>query len=164
MDSYKASEQEIFSESSSGESATYSIRQLASEFGITMRAIRFYESKKLILPKKVNGRRTFTELDRARLFLVVQSRKLGLALTDIKEVLDIYYRGEDRRTFYKVATAKFGKHIKNLKHKQKEIDSQLQEMQKICAKLEKQISTNKISLAKALGYPANRVSETTITH
>jgi len=164
MDSCKASEQEVFSESSSGESTTYSIRQLASEFGITMRAIRFYESKKLILPKKVNGRRAFTELDRARLFLVVQSRKLGLALTDIKEVLDIYYRGDDRRTFYKVATTKFSKHIENLKRKQKEIDAQLQEMQKICGKLEKQISNNKISLAKALGYPVAKPSGTTIIH
>ena len=68
----------------------YAIADLAREFGISTRAIRFYESKGLISPERVGGTRVFRRRDRARLILILRGKRLGFSLRDISEYLSLY--------------------------------------------------------------------------
>ncbi len=69
----------------------YAIADLAKEFGISTRAIRFYESKGLLTPERVGGTRVFRRRDRARLILILRGKRLGFSLKDINEYLSLYY-------------------------------------------------------------------------
>ena len=60
----------------------FSISELADEFGITHRAIRFYESKGLLSPTRLNGARIYSRRDRARLHIIVRAKSLGYSLED----------------------------------------------------------------------------------
>ena len=68
----------------------YAITDLAREFGISTRAIRFYESKGLLSPDRVGGTRVFRRRDRARLILILRGKRLGFSLRDISEYLSLY--------------------------------------------------------------------------
>ncbi|MEM7436839.1 MAG: MerR family DNA-binding transcriptional regulator, partial [Myxococcota bacterium] len=75
----------------------FSISDLADEFGVTHRAIRFYESKGMLSPKRLNGARIYSRRDRARLHIIVRAKGLGSSLEEIKSYLDLYGRqGEGR--------------------------------------------------------------------
>lgn len=68
----------------------FAIADLAREFGISTRAIRFYESKGLLNPDRVGGTRVFRRRDRARLILILRGKRLGFSLRDISEYLSLY--------------------------------------------------------------------------
>lgn len=68
----------------------FAIADLADEFGISTRAIRFYESKGLIHPERVGGTRVFRRRDRARLILILRGKRLGFSLRDISDYLSLY--------------------------------------------------------------------------
>ena len=68
----------------------FAIADLSQEFGISTRAIRFYEAKGLLNPERVGGTRVFRRRDRARLILILRGKRLGFSLRDIKEYLDLY--------------------------------------------------------------------------
>lgn len=68
----------------------FAIADLAREFGISTRAIRFYESKGLLAPERVGGTRVFRRRDRGRLILILRGKRLGFSLRDISEYLSLY--------------------------------------------------------------------------
>lgn len=68
----------------------FAIADLAKEFGISTRAIRFYESKGLLTPERVGGARIFRRRDRARLILILRGKRLGFSLRDISDYLSLY--------------------------------------------------------------------------
>jgi DNA-binding transcriptional MerR regulator len=68
----------------------FAIADLAREFGISTRAIRFYESKGLLSPERVGATRVFRRRDRARLILILRGKRLGFSLRDIAEYLSLY--------------------------------------------------------------------------
>ena len=68
----------------------FAIADLADEFGISTRAIRFYESKGLIRPERVGSTRVFRRRDRARLILILRGKRLGFSLRDISDYLSLY--------------------------------------------------------------------------
>ena len=69
---------------------SFSIAELAAELGLTLRAIRFYEAKGLIAPRRVGLSRRYSPRDRARLILVLRGKRMGFSLRDIREFLDLY--------------------------------------------------------------------------
>lgn len=69
---------------------TYTITDLAREFGITTRAIRFYEDHGLLAPRRVGRNRVYGSRDRVRLKLTLRGKRLGLSLSEIRELLDMY--------------------------------------------------------------------------
>jgi DNA-binding transcriptional MerR regulator len=74
-------------------SASYTISDLAKEFDLTTRAMRFYEDMGLLQPERTGpgGRtRLYTARDRTRLKLTLRAKRLGLSLTEAKEVIDMY--------------------------------------------------------------------------
>jgi DNA-binding transcriptional MerR regulator len=68
----------------------FAIADLAREFGISTRALRFYEAKGLISPERVGATRIFRRRDRARLILILRGKRLGFSLRDISDYLSLY--------------------------------------------------------------------------
>jgi DNA-binding transcriptional MerR regulator len=76
--------------SSRSHPVTYSISDLAKEFALTTRAIRFYEDEGLLAPRRSGRSRIYSERERVRIKLVVRGKRLGLSLSEIRELLDLY--------------------------------------------------------------------------
>ena len=68
----------------------HGITELAREFGISLRAIRFYEDKGLLAPRRINGGRAYTRRDRVRLGLILRGRAVGMSLAEIEHILSLY--------------------------------------------------------------------------
>jgi len=73
-----------------GPQPTYSISDLAREFALTTRAIRFYEDEGLLLPRRQGQTRIYGERERTRIKLILRGKRLGLALSEIRELFDIF--------------------------------------------------------------------------
>lgn len=71
-------------------SREYSISALASEFDLTTRALRFYEEKDLLRPRREGQKRIYSAADRVRLRLLLRGKRLGLSLTESQEIIDMY--------------------------------------------------------------------------
>ena len=69
---------------------TFTITDLADEFALTTRAIRFYEDQGLLSPERRGTRRIYTQRERVRLKLVLRGKRLGMSLADISGILDLY--------------------------------------------------------------------------
>ena len=69
---------------------TFSITELANEFALTTRAIRFYEDQGLLSPERRGTRRIYSQRERVRLKLVLRGKRLGMSLADIAGILDLY--------------------------------------------------------------------------
>ncbi len=76
--------------------ATYSISELAQEFALTTRAIRFYEDEGLLAPQRRGQTRVYGERERTRIKLILRGKRLGLALSEIRELFDIYAAARQR--------------------------------------------------------------------
>jgi DNA-binding transcriptional MerR regulator len=75
---------------------TYTITELAHEFKVTPRAIRFYEDKGLLHPTRQGMMRVYAKRDRARLLLILRGKRLGFSLAEIREMIDLYDLGDGR--------------------------------------------------------------------
>ncbi|MEY2687588.1 MAG: hypothetical protein RL375_1786 [Pseudomonadota bacterium] len=80
---------------SAAEPRMYSITELAAEFDVTPRAIRFYEDVGLLTPERAGRNRVYTHADRTRLKLTLRGKRLGLALSEIKQLVDMYDTSAD---------------------------------------------------------------------
>ena len=76
---------------------TYTISELAKEFALTTRAIRFYEDCGLITPQRAGSARVYGERERVRMKLVLRGKRLGLSLAEIGELLDLYEVARNER-------------------------------------------------------------------
>ncbi|MCF8200021.1 MAG: MerR family transcriptional regulator, partial [Sulfuritalea sp.] len=73
-----------------GEGELYGITELARECGISLRAIRFYEDKGLLAPRRINGGRAYTRRDKVRLGLILRGKAVGMSLSEIEHILSLY--------------------------------------------------------------------------
>jgi len=80
-----------------GRRETFTITELADEFALTTRAIRFYEDQGLLSPERRGTRRIYTPRERVRLNLILRGKRLGMSLADIAEILDLYDVGDSER-------------------------------------------------------------------
>ena len=112
--------------------ALFGIAALCTEFGISPRAIRFYEDKALLAPRRVNGTRVYTRRDRARLGLILRAKAIGSSLADIKVYLDLYgTHGEGRAQQQAYVLDRTGAAIAELEQKRAHIDAALAELRLI---------------------------------
>ena len=79
------------------DSVSYSISDLAKEFALTTRAIRFYEDEGLLAPRRSGQRRVYGERERVRIKLILRGKRLGLSLSEIRELLDLYQATRSER-------------------------------------------------------------------
>lgn len=73
-----------------GHEPLYTVPELAAAFAVTPRAIRFYETKGLLSPRRVGNRRVYDRRDRARLQLILRGKRLGFSLAEIRDYLELY--------------------------------------------------------------------------
>ena len=74
---------------------TFSIGELAREFGLTTRAIRFYEDRGLLAPQRRGRQRIYSQRDRTRLKLTLRGKRLGLTLAEVRDLVDMYETPRD---------------------------------------------------------------------
>jgi Predicted transcriptional regulators len=108
----------------------YSIGELAREFGVTLRTLRFYEDKNLVTPRREGMNRFYTRRDRARLKLVLMGKRVGFSLMEIKAMLDLYDLRDGQVTQLKVALGKFNEQIAVLEQQKKDIEQALTELRR----------------------------------
>jgi DNA-binding transcriptional MerR regulator len=111
----------------------YSIGELAGEFGISTRAIRFYEAKGLIAPDRVGSNRIYTKRDRARLILILRGKRLGFSLEEIAEYLNLYDADPNQIAQTRLLLAKVEASIVELAGKQHDIEAALRDLGEIRA-------------------------------
>ena len=115
----------------SANGATYSISNLASEFGITTRTIRFYESRGLISPQRVGTTRLYSKRDRARLILILRGRNLGFTVEDVSEYLALYDADPGQLVQTKLLLEKVSRAIEELETKRRDLERSLEDLGEI---------------------------------
>ncbi len=110
------------------EPSEYSISELAREFDVTPRAIRFYEAEGLLSPARQGQRRIYTLRDRTRLKLTLRGKRLGLSLSEIREIVDMYDTGRDERPQLEKFLAVLEAHKRQLEQQREDIAAQLSEI------------------------------------
>jgi DNA-binding transcriptional MerR regulator len=114
----------------------FSITDLAREFVVTPRTIRFYESEGLIHPGRRGTTRLYSRADRARLAWILRGRAVGFSLADIRELLDMYAPGPARRAQIAATVAKSRERIAALLEQRAAIDATIAELDHFCRSLE----------------------------
>ena len=117
----------------------FSISDLAREFDVTPRAIRFYEDQGLLAPRRDGQRRIYTPRDRTRLKLTLRGKRLGLTLAEIRELIDMYEPGRDERPQLERFRQVLGAHRKSLLQQRADIEAQLAEIATFEKRVRKQL-------------------------
>src|SRR5260370_40123033 len=110
------------------ERTEFSISDLAREFEVTPRAIRFYEDQGLISPRREGQRRVYTPRDKTRLKLTLRGKRLGLSLSEIKELIDMYEPGRDERPQLERFLAVLESHKSSPLQQRTDIEAQLSDI------------------------------------
>ena len=119
---------------------TFTISELAAEFGITPRAIRFYEDEQLIKPTRQGQARIYAPRDRARLQLILRGKRVGFSLDEIREMLDLYDVKDGQATQLSYSIQKFSERISTLEQQRADIEHALEELRAGRARLEVMLS------------------------
>ncbi len=107
----------------------FAIADLAKEFGISTRAIRFYETKGLLSPERVGATRIFRRRDRARLILILRGKRLGFSLRDISDYLSLY--DADRAQQVNLLADKVDERIALLERQRDDLETTITELHEI---------------------------------
>lgn len=121
---------------------TFTISQLAKEFDLTTRAIRFYEDMGLLSPERAGLQRVYSARDRARLTLTLRAKRLGLTLVEAKDILDMYDSPRDTVPQLEKFLGVLGAH-------RAQLEAQLAELQANLAEVREHEKKGRATLVKA---------------
>lgn len=110
---------------------TFSIRELASEFGITTRTIRFYEEKGYINPKREGTRRVYSAPDRTSLRLILRGKRLGLSLDETADLIKMYGSPRNNRKQLEQFVLRIGEKRAELERKRKDLELMLSDLKSV---------------------------------
>jgi DNA-binding transcriptional MerR regulator len=111
----------------------FTITDLSAEFGVTPRALRFYEDEGLINPERRGQARIYSHRDRARLAWILRGKRVGFSLADIREMIDLYDIGDGRQVQRAVTIAKCRDRIAALQQQKNDIDAAIAELDEFVA-------------------------------
>ncbi|WP_431275090.1 MerR family transcriptional regulator [Variovorax ureilyticus] len=123
-------------------SQTFTIGELAKEFDLTTRAIRFYEDMGLLSPGRAGLQRVYSSRDRTRLTLTLRAKRLGLTLTEVKEILDMYDSPRDTAPQLQRFLGVLGNH-------RQQLEAQLSDLQANIDEIRAQEKKARAALARA---------------
>jgi len=113
----------------------YTISDLAKEFGVTTRTIRFYEEKGMISPMREGQKRLYTSADRVRIKLILRGKRIGLTLQECVDVIDMYNPGHNNADQLHSLINTVKERREHLERQKKDIDDMLaglEEVQNLC--------------------------------
>ncbi|MCB5424455.1 MerR family DNA-binding transcriptional regulator [Altererythrobacter sp. CC-YST694] len=114
----------------------FSISDLTREFGVTARALRFYEDEGLIAPSRVGLNRIYSRRDRARLAWIMRAKNVGFSLTEIREMIDLYDLNDGRAEQRRVTVQRCREKIAKLKKQKADIESSIKELTEFVTHIE----------------------------
>jgi DNA-binding transcriptional MerR regulator len=117
----------------------YSIGEMCDAFGVTARALRFYEDEELIAPERRGTTRLYTDRDRARLTWILRGKSVGFSLNDIRELLDLYDVGDAQHTQMLATRDRCRERVKALHRQKKDIDATIAELEEFCGLLDERL-------------------------
>ena len=110
---------------------TYSISELATEFGITTRTIRFYEEKGYLSPKRQGTKRIYSQADRTQLRLILRGKRLGLSLDETAEMIQMYGSPQGNRKQLEIFVSRIEEKRAELERKQRDLEVMLSDLQNV---------------------------------
>jgi DNA-binding transcriptional MerR regulator len=120
---------ELFQDRRVNQQATiFAISDLAREFGITPRTIRFWEDQGILSPQREGSKRVFTRRDRARLKMALRGKRLGLSLAEIKDLIGMYASTEDETPQLLECLRVMSKRREALQQQREDIEAMLAEI------------------------------------
>jgi DNA-binding transcriptional MerR regulator len=109
--------------------SAFTIGDLAGEFGVTLRTLRFYEDRNLIHPRRDGVSRLYSRKDRARLKLILLGKRVGFSLSEIKEMLDLYELRDGRPARLRAALGQFAAQIEKLRRHKEDVEQAVDELE-----------------------------------
>ena len=125
---------------------TFTIRQLCLEFKCTPRALRFYEDKGLLAPARQGLNRVYSYKDRARLQLILRGKRVGLSLAEIREILQLYGKGDGGAAQRAKALRTFRERILVFVQQREDIVHAIAELRAACGRMEEHLARVKPEL------------------
>jgi DNA-binding transcriptional MerR regulator len=107
---------------------TWTIAEVAAEYGVTHRTVRFYEDKGLVTPLRRGTQRLFRPRDRVRLALVLRGRRLGFALEEIRHIVDMYDRAPGEEGQLRYLLDQIAARRADLEQRRRDIDDTLRDL------------------------------------
>lgn len=107
---------------------TMTIRQMCDAFEVTPRTLRFYEAKELLFPIREGQKRLFTRRDRARLKLILRGKRFGFSLEEIRQLLNLYDKGDQQRTQMTRAFEVASERLADLETQRKALDEAIADL------------------------------------
>jgi DNA-binding transcriptional MerR regulator len=106
----------------------FTITDLSAEFGVTARALRFYEDEGLIAPERRGTSRIYSHRDRARLAWILRGKRVGFSLAEIREMIDLYDIGDGRQAQRAVTRDRCRARIALLQSQKHDLDAAIAEL------------------------------------
>jgi DNA-binding transcriptional MerR regulator len=127
----------------------YTVTELGRELGLTARAIRFYEDKGLIAPRRAGNTRVYSQRDRARMILIQRGKRLGFSLNGIREYLDLYDADPTQRRQWEHLLQAVSGRLQQLLQQREALEQTIAELQTIKAHAEAALNEERAAATRA---------------